>query len=255
MLAQNQLLRNIAYRLTTNRERFQEAHHYESRLIEMAVKKFIKGHRLKRHSRYAESFLSLFGEYLVKSDLEIICTGNSSVEFNPIQDGDSTERYLFQRRKDQLVVVDKLKSATTGDTVDYSELDDILVVSGLPVLFEVKLVSNYSDKQNSGKGHLKERGETPRNPSNLGLRSGLTQKGVARVIDPTVDFFGRDCGYVVIAYPDLIQPDRRTQEAFRRMGGILVPFYYDRDTYRNQIIPRVIEKYGLFSGNRKKQII
>lgn len=164
-----------------------------------------------------DNLFSLLSELHLRSSLEKICASFlGRVVFDPIHDGESTLNYVFRHRYGTLHVLDK-----SGN--DYTEIDQLLIVDGIPVIFEIKL----TPRKNKG-------GTTP---NDRGINYLMTDRHIDHILAPLTEYFKTDkIGYVLIVYPSLINEGSSTQIRFLEQNGILVPFYADRMRYRTEVL-------------------
>jgi hypothetical protein len=161
--------------------------------------------------------------------LEDICTFfGDRVRYSPIQPGESTENYSFQRRRGRQTVV----VGPNGE--DYSDLDYLLVADGLPVLFEVKIKKYRA-------------GSNRRKAGTRGVVHAMKPERVDYLLAPLREYFGTDCGYVLIVSNDQIARRSTVQRAFKEQNGILVPYYTDRTTL-SMDVSRVAVWYDLHAA-------
>jgi len=189
--------------------------------------------RLKERPKYHAgkiqpgAFPGLLAEDHIRVSLERICGTMSAVTFNPIPDGARAEPYEFHYREQGHELV-----AQRGDQI-VSEYDALLVADGLPVVFEVR-----SGRYWGGPNPLS------------GIANALLPTSFSSKLSPIREFFGRDCAYVLVIPRDEIKPQSLRQQAFRQMGGIIVPLYCDYAAFRSFEVPKVIRRYDLHAPVR-----
>ena len=162
------------------------------------------------------------------------------VVLDPIQPGEYTPNFFFRRRYDTLEVLDK-------DGLIYSEIDGLMRVNALPVLVEVKLTGRRRRSPTESLGRSKRGAQMRRTimndhitrPSSFGLRHAMSSERVNYLCAPISEYFHQDsCGYVLVIPPECISPDSPVQRDFIKRNGLLVPFYADRFTYRQEVLKR-----------------
>jgi hypothetical protein len=190
------------------------------------VPKF-KESEIYRKGKYSGGDLpSLFSELGLRQNLEEICAENSSVKFDAIKDGNAGEYYFIT--KDWRTHVLK-----AGES--YGEIDQLAVIEGVPVLFEVKLISSRYTKGRRRKS----------SKSGNGINFHLRDENVSHAIAPVKKYFGTDdVGYVFIFYPALVSMGSTVQRRFAKQNGVILPFYADRLKYMLEVL-RVKSKYKL----------
>lgn len=144
----------------------------------------------------------------VHASLERICQemGNS-VQPCRIEDGLRIGRYEFRYRSNGY----HLTIREAGQ--DAAELDAVLVVDNLPVVFEVR---SGAVPPATGPAH------------------------VMRKLAPIKELFRRSCGYVLVAPRGYVAPS-----AFQQNGGMLVSLPWSRAEYKQREVPDVIRRHEL----------
>jgi len=166
----------------------------------------------------------------LRDSLEQICKGlGDRVVFDPIHGGESAGRYIFESSLNNKLLVMKKDGAT------YSEIDELLLIDNLPVLFEIKL-SIYKGRR----GNV-----TQINPGKRGVKHAMNVSRINFMLNPIKSYFQSRCGYVLVVYPEQITSRSPLQAEFINQGGILRPFYTDRETYRKIEIPRIKQEYSI----------
>ncbi len=194
-------------------------------------------------------------EIHLRNALERICLQyGERVVFDPIPSGAKAGRYIFEidEKTDNLVVrvakekirknwAERNRLVSLGlieesteppvysifsNTNEYSEIDLLMTADGLPVLFEIKLTNLHLCSENA---------KVP--PSSRGINYAMRPGRVADIIDPLLEYFKTgSCAYVLVVPEDLLMPDNKVQKKFtEELGGIIVPFYTDRKTFREYV--------------------
>ena len=171
--------------------------------------------------KYNENNLaSHLSETHARVSLENICKNyQDRIVFDPIKNGQRTENYLFEINCEL-----KVKRLNNGE--DYTDIDELLLIDGLPVIFEIK-VGKYRYHVNSRKH--------PASPSSRGVAYAMNEQRIDYLIDPVKEFFGCNPGFVLVTTKDHIRKYNPTQNHFRELGGILVPLYTDRICYKKDV--------------------
>ena len=149
--------------------------------------------------------------------LETMITQNPHFKLDPIPDGSETDKYRFVKKDGAgYLVVDKV---TRRPLVEY---DEIALIDGIPVVFEVK--------------------------AKLGReRVAVSGERISRIFDPIAEYFGGDeYGYFVLVSRDFLNGQYLARQSFEEMGGFLVPLFC-RSQDLNEHTKRV--KRLLVSGN------
>lgn len=206
-----------------------------------------------RQDMGTDNLSALASEVHIRDSLEDICEDmpRPKVIFDPILPTESRDGFSFVYERGRLIVyIDNRQRV-------YSELDEILLVGNVPVLFEVKL-SRYRGgggqkrtahnwkkvvlrATNQVAGGVTSQKRTivirsTRSPSSSGVRVAMEHERVRYLLLPLIDYFGTSrCGYVLVTDPAHIRPDDPLQADFARMGGILVPFYTGRKAFREEV--------------------
>lgn len=148
---------------------------------------------------------------------EICAELDGRVNFYPIKDGATAEQFQFNYRGDNILAI--LNGTTRANT----EIDALMTLDGLPVIFEVKISS----------GSWVEKVQYM-----MGVRS-------ARKTDPVRQYFNLpDVGYVVIVPPSTISDTSEIQTKVKKDGWGIIPFFADRDAFREEV-GRVRRNYHL----------
>ena len=159
-----------------------------------------------------------FSEMYLRRSLRVLCAeyGNR-VQFYPIRSGNICEHYKFVDKDGSLVVYENTKNKTVTD------IDDLLLIDNLPVLFEIKIGRNYKRSPNRKREHH--------------IDKALTEEHIKRVTDPINAFFKEklnidEVGYVLVISDNQVQPEYSgEQRKFEMMGGVLVPFFTNSDNF------------------------
>ncbi|HLC91402.1 MAG TPA: hypothetical protein VJI15_06575 [Candidatus Nanoarchaeia archaeon] len=143
----------------------------------------------------------------------------------------TTNNYRFQRARDGRVLVYHRE----GPRDPLMDLDAVFLAGELPVLAEVKLGSGKTTAGASRKGG--------RGISSARLSYHLNPERIAAVLSPLEEYFNsKYCGCLVVVPPENIRPNSPIQQEFMANGGILVPFYYSRQSYQQKIAELVAAK-------------
>ena len=155
-------------------------------------------------------------ELILQVGLEEICqTLGIDAEINPIKPGDSTSGFEFYDSYGEVMAQSK------KTRLNYSGIDLTLLIDHLFVLFEIRL--NANARQN--------------------------KKDITRVMKP-IQQYSRErlgnipCGYVFVACPSHANPSFGRWHDFIEAGGLLVPFYADREKFLEDVFSTIME-YGL----------
>lgn len=156
--------------------------------------------------------LSLWSEFHLIDSLRYLTAGyHTDRALNEdILLGRETRNYRLKLVADHMVLEER---RMRGMFFKVAEYDDLYVFDGLPVVFELTL------------------GE-----SQILMRDKFSPNTISKKVDPLARFFGTDeFGYVLVLSPKVINPGSRTQQNFRRHGGIIVPFYTDQEGFREDV--------------------
>lgn len=226
MLAQNDLLREITNELAGRKPD-------EARTLACY-------HRLPRGGNTTD-FVSEWAEAVVRANLEEICAkfaGTGRAQFDTIAPGSFAGEFIFERRVGKNLVVSKFQEKVIGRGgyrryADYSDIDELLLVDSLPVLFEVKA---------SGKSYEFKYGWPP-NKSYVNL--AMRPERIKYLLAPIATFFHvQDCAYVLVVTKDFYRTETSPLQAdFVKRGGIIVPLHATQDELRIEAA-RVKESYG-----------
>jgi len=217
--------------------------------------------RFKRHPLIGQRTIgtNLLSETLSKIHLRVsleqICAPFSDlVNFDPIADGSNTDNYVFRHQHGRLAVY-------RSDGSIYTVLDQLLLVDGLPVLFNMR-TGSYSAAGSSSYTYQKRRQRESKQPgtkfkrefalvpdselpesshkarrrkSNITTYS-MRDERINFLLDPVLEYCNIDsAGYVLIVFRDYYKPSSPLQQAFRGKNGLLLPFSYTRDAYRQTV--------------------
>lgn len=178
--------------------------------------------RFKRSSMYQRGYeennlasrLSEISLRVLLEDLSSDIPGR--IVFDPIKNGEHAGRFKFMH-------VDGTLHVREDDDRDwYSEIDELALIDKLPVLFEVKL-SRY---------HYK--GPKP-SAGGRGVAYAMKKERVAYLMRPLRRYFKSNCGYVLVMPHNQINLRSSVQRQFEDDGGIMVPFYADRRSWREEV--------------------
>ena len=193
-----------------------------------------------------DNLVSVLAEVHVKIALEEICKSYDSetrekIVFDPVEAGIRAGQYIFGcNSADQLTVAKDENLRFGRERQTYSEIDLLMLIDKLPVLFEVKL-------------HVKRR--RSRNikpaPGMKGIYHQMENERIRHVLQPIFKYFGcSESGYVIVVPKDIANNNSPIQEDFRKRNGIIVAFYKDRKNFREEV-GEINKKYGLFPGKNK----
>lgn len=167
---------------------------------------------------------SHISELLVTRELMRISEGFESLRVLDMPDECDTENFVFVNEGGRCVVYQKdhLESKK-----QYTDLDLIFEIEGVPFLGEVKLAG---EKTNSLYNSFFARSKKYRGRLDIGC--------VNDVLMPLREFFGKiDLGYALFTYPETIRTSPRRNESgkdlltFLRGPGTILPFYASRSKY------------------------
>lgn len=164
--------------------------------------------------------LGHFGEACLEAYLEKIALDNTGkIVFKPIPTKAEAGQYSFYRQN----VGYNVSLFENGRTRSYCNFDEILLIDGLPVVFEVKL--SRRNRHNPGE---------KRKLTGGCLNYCMRQERIDVIQGPISAYFQtNDFGYVLVTYPKRIQNDSIRQQDFIEHGGLLVPFYADASRFRS----------------------
>lgn len=168
---------------------------------------------------------SCFSEIHLRNSLEEICDEldiKSRVVFDPIKPYEKISRFKFMYRPNGKLIINESRH---GIYSDYSEIDELLLIDGLPVLFEIK-TGKYRGASVNSKGH---------SPTDGGPSYALRRERIEYLLVPLSLYYQSSCGYVLIIPGDQVLKSSLLQKNFVKKGGILVPFYTDRESYKEDV--------------------
>jgi len=189
--------------------------------------------RLKAHPRldhqkdyHIFTYIGWFGEIHLDLSLEEIAEAHPElgIDFeHSLSEGHESEDYNFFYDKAGRLHADHKKLNHR------SEYDKVIFVDGKPVLLEIAI------RRWEGKGP--------------GLKHRFKPEKIKRKLDPLVQFFKSDVGYVRIIPQDMyhnrVNGDVNTNYGqFQQNNGLVVPFYTDRLTFMGEV-RQVVQDYGL----------
>ena len=161
---------------------------------------------------------SHISEVYLQVSLAKICKRMKRVDLHPIPDGASTVNYNFQYRNGRLVVDNK-------DGKSHTDYDGLIKVDDLPVIFEVKISHLFSSRR--------------------GTNRVLRLDRINHVALPVQEFFKtEDFGYVAVISKENVR-DSLLEREFKENGGILIPFFWSSDAFRDKI-KQYAKKYKLY---------
>lgn len=164
----------------------------------------------------------------LRTTLERVCAQYASdVRFNPIHDGAATQHYQFQYSVNGISVI--------KEGLLHSEIEELALIDDRPVVFEV-LLMRYEGKSNR-RGDNESPLKGKKSIARRGIPYAMRDERIAEMMAPIKEHFARDeVGYVLIISSDQIKPKSDVQQHFREQGGILIPFYTDRRSYREEVV-------------------
>lgn len=174
-------------------------------------------------------------ELHVRNALEQLCKefpGRITLDPINVDVCDSTQNFSFQYRHGALIV------HRQGSPNDYSEIDELALVDGLPVLFEVKFTrTNGHWMRRGNKGRLRHEFAPGlfTKPTELGSFYAMEEQRVRYLLEPIKEYFGMpDCGYVLIVPKE--DTDHTPQiKDFVKRKNLLVPFPATRDKFHDDV--------------------
>ncbi|MEK6835408.1 MAG: hypothetical protein AABX55_00080 [Nanoarchaeota archaeon] len=187
-----------------------------------------KNIRMNRKGDFSFNTLaSYLAESYVRLTLEEICTQyEGRIFIDQIPNGASKSGYTYHYSD-----VGHTGLIVSKNNIYHCEIDELLLVDGLPVLVEVK-VGRY------------------RFPDVINT---MIEYRINQISNPIKQYFETDrCGYMLVIPSDQIISDenilkdkkvtfrRFIQKEFREKNGVLVPFYTTRKIFRREV--RKIEK-------------
>ena len=189
---------------------------------------FNQGYRQFLEHEYAQHFseihLDLTLEEIAKSNPEF------NINFDILKERNETDSHKFYYKAGRLFA----KSKTSPNINEY---DKVILIGNLPVVLEIKL-AKWHRSANKYKG-----------PSNIGTKYNLNPDFYNKKLEPIRNLFGSDVGYVMIISQDYYY--KRTNSRvnsiyhnFVRDGGIVMPFYTDRQSFRRDVL-RIVDQYQL----------
>ncbi|MDI6721429.1 MAG: hypothetical protein QMD85_03495 [Candidatus Aenigmarchaeota archaeon] len=206
---------------------------------EQMVAKFRRTPMYKEENYNLSNLAGKLEEIWLQVTLEDICSPfGDRVVFDPIRNGTLEGNYVFKHYDDGLKAVDRLNGSI------YSEIDNLLLIDKMPTLFEIK-IKRYD-------GGPKR---ATRKPSYASIKYFMREEMINYLLEPLKEYFQtEECGYVLIASADQILKKSPLQQRFEREGGILVPFYTDRYSYRKEVM-EIALSYGLLGHLSGRAII
>ena len=177
------------------------------------------------------SICGLLAELYVRECLDKICDQyGERIIIDPVECNRRTKHFLFKYKNSSLCVYSNI----FGMMNPYSDIDELLLVDGLPVLFEIK-TGSYNPR-----GSLSNK-----SPSSLGTVYALRPDRIKYVTKPIKEYFESECGYIVITPKDHIRPETKSQRDFASNNGIIVPFYATRDQFQLEDLPKIVRDFQL----------
>ena len=169
------------------------------------------------------NLVSALSELHLIISLEKICSRydaetRKKIIFDPIKPGAKVSDYKFANsRSGQLVVYRNGKI--------HSEMDLLVQIDSLPVLFEVKL----NVKRKTGRN-------IDQSPSTRGVHHAMDTKRANYLLTPICKYFRcANAGYVVVVPKNISNDVSPIRQEFRERNGIIVPFYTDKGSFRQEV--------------------
>ncbi len=170
------------------------------------------------HSYYDDNnFSGRFAEKYVRTALENACEDlEEQVILDPILSEKRTKNYLFVPKQGNVLIY-------TPDKQNCCELDELLLIDNLPVIFEITIA-----KWKGGIGGV-----------NASKRTSRTiHKFMPKLLDvkikPVMEYYERPCGYVIMALPDQVHMNSPYVKNFIDIGGIFIPLPFTYDQLRKE---------------------
>lgn len=164
-------------------------------------------------------FVGRFAEMYMRAALKKACEDlTEKVRFYPIVRSRQTANYFFWLKQSGIQVY------TSSNRQQCCELDDLLLIDNLPVIFEAtaaKWNGEHGGGCNASKRHCRAIHKFA--PKLLDAR-----------IKPVQEYFNSSCGYVIIALPDQIHLNSPYFQNFIDRGGLFVPFPFTYDEFRKE---------------------
>lgn len=204
--------------------------------------------RFKSHADYdpgkpihIQAYAKHFSEIHLDLSLEKITEKNPGIDirFRPVEDGVDTKDFIFSYSR-----AGRLYANFKDENTDaFHEYDQLLTVNGLPVVFEIKLTGwtkpKKMKKRTADGKQLKVTGSA--------VRNYLRPEEYNKRLRPVCQFFEcDDAGYVIVICREM-HFNRETKvsenslyQEFKRNNGIIVPFYTDRKSFREEVVQKVI---------------
>lgn len=210
MLSKNALLEEIVERLSTHR------------VAETVV---VEEYRKTKTRTHQESLHGLLGEIHMRQALREICRDyQDRVQFHPIPYGTETTTYRFRRSFSGTLAIFRRNNKR-----QHGELDELIVVDELPVVFESKL--HRSPERTMPRISARDQ----RSMVSRSRYEAMYPQKIDRLLAPLREYFHRQqFGYAVIVYPSQMQSPHPIQREFQRQGGIVVPFPLDWYEHREE---------------------
>lgn len=160
-----------------------------------------------------------------------------AIVFDPIPEDAETEHFRFTRDKNFEL---RLLSEKKDDRATVTDYDLITVIYGIPVIWEVKMLKNATDK---GKGNF---------------RDATNGQRVRKVVEPVLEYFinieGREnkCGYVLLTNKSLVIPSQVFANLpFSSKGGILAGFAIEHAEFQRQTDKKIAELSKYYATQRR----
>ena len=191
---------------------------------------------------YLHIYAKYFSEIHLDVCLEKIVKRHSdlNIRFNPVREASETRDFVLGYDKDGRLNA----NYRNRDTEAFYEYDQLLDINGLPVIFEIKLTcwtkaSKMKRKTVEGKEVM---------VIGTAIRNYLKPEVYYKRLDPIFQYFECEPGMVMIIPKDIFHnkeamaPKGSYYKEFKRKSGVIVPFYTDRKSYRDQVVKAVLEK-------------
>ena len=179
------------------------------------------------------------------------------VIFDPIRSGSLTDNYRF-RLNHLTENIDVYQRIENGFEL-IGDFDLLTKIDGLVTLWEIKLSKYRSRGRISSVGiskktnkqiRRKNYGDRVSRPSSMGTSYAMAPERIDQLTKPLLEYFKADhCGYALVLSSDQINLEDYRQKEFIKNNGLLVPFYTDRHTFRNDI--QIFRELGVLSGVMK----
>lgn len=170
--------------------------------------------------------MDLILEEIAKSNPEF------NINFDILKGKNETDFHEFYYKARRLFAKSKYSS-------NINEYDKVILIGNLPVVLEIKLAT--WDKSIPKKRYM--------SPSSHGTKHNLMFEVYNKKLEPIRNLFESDVGYVMIIpknyyYGGIKSNANSIYNKFIRDGGIILPFYTDRHSFREDVL-RTVDQYQL----------